>query len=62
MRKSRNTLPMNLIINIVNKFLRDPIHITLKYLYPKFYRIDNILTDQMSIYKKEEDCTIVNLK
>jgi len=43
----------------MNRFLRDPIYITLKYLYPKMYRIDNIQNDQLNIYKPDGDCVIV---
>jgi protein transport protein SEC24 len=32
----------NQIIYIMNKLLREPLYSTTKYLYPKFYRIDNI--------------------
>lgn len=43
----------------MNKLLRDPIYITLKYLYPKMYRIDNIQNDQINIYKTDGDSVIV---
>ena len=43
----------------MNKFLRDPIYITLKYLYPKLFRIDNILQDQLNYYKSSPDNIIV---
>ena len=45
----------------MNKFLRDPVHITLKYLYPKLFRIDNILEDQMNYYKQSPDNIIVRI-
>ena len=37
---------LNLLIYIMNKLLRDPIYSTTKFLYPKFYRIDNIEGEQ----------------
>jgi hypothetical protein len=37
---------LNLLIYIMNKLLRDPIYGTTKFLYPKFYRIDNIEGEQ----------------
>lgn len=45
----------------MNKFLRDPISITLKYLYPKLFRIDNILEDQINYYKQSPDNIISNI-
>ena len=40
---NQNKLDMiNQIIYIMNKLLREPIYSTMKFLYPKFYRIDNI--------------------
>ena len=38
----------NQIIYIMNKLLREPIYSTMKYLYPKFYRIDNIEKEQVN--------------
>ena len=37
---------LNQLIYIMNKLLRDPIYSTTKFLYPKFYRIDNIEGEQ----------------
>ena len=39
----------NQIIYIMNKLLREPIYSTMKFLYPKFYRIDNIDGEQRNI-------------
>ena len=36
------------------KLMRDPVHLAIKYLYPKLYRIDDILDDQSN---KVEDPT-----
>lgn len=60
MRKGRHSIATNHITNIMNKFLRDPVYITLKYLYPKLFRIDNILQDQINLYKPSPDNIIVN--
>jgi hypothetical protein len=46
----------------MNKFLRDPVYITLKNLYPKLFRIDNILQDQLNYYKQSPDNIIVKKK
>ena len=40
---------INQIIYIMNKLLREPIYSTTKFLYPKFYRIDNIDGEQTNI-------------
>ena len=39
----------NQIIYIMNKLLREPLYSTMKFLYPKFYRIDNIEKIQTNI-------------
>ena len=39
---------INQIIYIMNKLLREPIYSTTKFLYPKFYRIDNIESEQIN--------------
>ena len=39
------------MIYIMNKLLREPIYSTTKFLYPKFYRIDNIEDEQYSSNK-----------
>ena len=38
---------INQLIYIMNKLLREPIYSTMKFLYPKFYRIDNIESVQI---------------
>ena len=40
---------INQIIYIMNKLLREPLYSTMKFLYPKFYRIDNIDGEQTNI-------------
>ena len=43
----------NDIYYISNKFLREPIFLTIKFLYPKFYRIDDIENGQYDINDEE---------
>jgi hypothetical protein len=38
----------------MNKFLREPNYHTIRYLYPRFYRIDNLKQDQPEILDKYE--------
>ena len=54
---------INQIIYIMNKLLREPIYSTTKFLYPKFYRIDNIEKEQTNINNiKIENIGLVNEK
>ena len=54
---------INQIIYITNKLLREPIYSTTKFLYPKFYRIDNIEKEQTNINNfKVENIGLVNEK
>ena len=51
---------LNQIIYIMNKLLRDPIYSTTKFLYPKFYRIDNIDGEQTINATKIENIGLIN--
>ena len=55
---------INQTIYIMNKLLREPIYSTIKYLYPKFYRIDDIQKVQInSKYSiKIENIGLINEK
>ncbi len=53
---------LNQIIYIMNKLLRDPIYSTTKFLYPKFYRIDNIDGEQIINATKIENIGLINQK
>ena len=54
---------INQIIYIMNKLLREPIYSTTKFLYPKFYRIDNIEKEQSNLNNiKVENIGLVNEK
>ena len=44
---------INQILYLSNKLLREPISRTIKFLYPKFYRIDNIEREQYDINNEE---------
>ena len=48
----------------MNKLLREPIYSTMKFLYPKFYRIDNIKGEQTNINNtiKLENIGLINEK
>ena len=48
----------NQIIYLMNKLLREPIYSTTKFLYPKFYRIDNIEDEQ---YNSNKSIIIQNI-
>ena len=52
------------MIYIMNKLLREPIYSTTKFLYPKFYRIDNIEDEQYSSNKshKIQNIGLINEK
>ena len=41
LKKNKINIPANHIISLMNKMMREPVYLTVKYLYPKFYRIDD---------------------
>ena len=41
----------NCILYLINKLLREPIYSSMKFLYPKFYRFDNIEGEQINSNK-----------
>jgi hypothetical protein len=43
----------------MNKFMREPIYLSIKYLYPKFYRIDDIQSDQTGKVKETDQDYVV---
>ena len=61
---NQNRLDMiNQIIYIMNKLLREPIYSTMKFLYPKFYRIDKIESVQTANTNfKIENIGLINEK
>ena len=46
--KNENLTHINNIISLMFKFMRIPVYSILKYLYPKFYRIDDIQDNQIN--------------
>ena len=55
---------INYILYIINKLLREPIYSSMKFLYPKFYRIDDIEGQQINQNKsiKIENIGLINEK
>ena len=55
---------VNYILYIINKLLREPIYSSMKFLYPKFYRIDDIEDPQVNNNKsiKIENIGLINEK
>ena len=55
---------VNYILYIINKLLREPIYSSMKFLYPKFYRIDDIEGPQVNNNKsiKIENIGLINEK
>jgi hypothetical protein len=54
---------INILIDFINTILRDPLHITIKSLYPKLYRVDDITTETPEIIERlrfDKDLTLVN--
>ena len=56
LRKNKDGVSLSLVYSQVISLLRDPVYWTIKYLYPKFYRIDDIIEDQSH---KVEDAKLV---
>ena len=46
LRKNKDGTTTSEIYSIIHKLLREPTYLTLKYLNPKFYRVDDIMEDQ----------------
>lgn len=45
-RKNKSGLSSNYIVSYINRLLREPTHLTIKSLYPRLYRVDDILEGQ----------------
>ncbi len=45
-RVKLNSTTANQVIALMNRLMRDPIYSCIKYLNPKFYRVDDIMNDQ----------------
>lgn len=46
LRTNKSGLTINSIFDLLNKLLREPVYASIRYLYPKLYRIDDIQQDQ----------------
>ena len=57
--KNNTNYPANQLIACMNKLMRDPLSKTIKYLYPQFYRIDNITTRDAFIGTMNEQYKII---
>lgn len=65
LRKTKSGIPSNIIKDLINKLFREPVYFIAKYFYPRFYRIDNILTNQeediLQRFNLNEDQLISNI-
>jgi len=61
LRKNKDKISSNDIFSEVIKFMREPTKNIIKYLNPKFYRIDDILEDQSYKIEKEENSILINI-
>ena len=57
--KNNANFPANQLISCMCKLMRDPLSKTMKFLYPQFYRIDNIITRDASIGTVNEQYKII---
>lgn len=58
LRKNKDKLSINETYSLLLKLMREPTKQTIKYLYPKFIRIDDILEDQSEKVDKKEDIIV----
>ena len=54
LKQHSNLTHINNIISLMFKLMRIPVYATLKFLYPKFYRIDDIQNDQINRLNNEK--------
>jgi protein transport protein SEC24 len=59
LKKNKVGISANQIINQMSKFMREPLYHTIKSLYPKFFRIDDIQLDQSSKFRESESEFII---
>jgi protein transport protein SEC24 len=60
LKKIKKDVSFNSIIGLMNKLMREPIYHTCKFLYPKFFRIDDIQYDQSSKFKDQDSEYIIH--
>ena len=54
LKKNKVRISSNSIIQQINKLMREPVYLTIKSLYPKFFRIDDIQEDQSNKFKESD--------
>jgi protein transport protein SEC24 len=54
LRRNKSNISANTIVDLMNKIMHEPLYHTIKFLYPKFYRIDDIQEDQSNKFKEIE--------
>ncbi len=52
--KNENLIYINNTINLMFKLMKIPVYAIIKFLYPKFYRIDDIQNEQIHRYSKDK--------
>ena len=52
MRINKVNVSVNHLNDFINSILRDPLNITIKSLYPKLYRVDDITTERPEIVER----------
>lgn len=61
LRKIKEKINSNDIYSELIKFMREPTKNIIKYLNPKFYRIDDILEDQSYKFDKDDSSILINI-
>jgi len=54
MRSIKNGISSNRIKNLMDILSRQPVYHTIKYIYPRLYRIDNLESDQYDLIKDQK--------
>lgn len=62
MRSNKSNFSINYIVNQINKLLKEPIYLTIKFIFPKFYRIDDIEEDQDYKFINKDRSSIIVYK
>jgi len=52
LRNNKNSEHINNSIGLINRLMREPIYSSIKFLYPKLYRIDDITADTQEIVER----------
>jgi protein transport protein SEC24 len=51
LRRNKINIPANIIIDLMNRLMHESLQNTMKFLYPKLYRVDDIQQDQSVKFK-----------